>query len=269
MTQEREPSQRYQDAQREAGQAANGDDVRSEGFAVAHSAEPNRVLANLSVEDYTQVLPQLTPIALRFKHIVYKPNQPIAHVYFVRDGVASVIATDDGKDAIEVGIIGREGFLGLPVLFGSDSLPYRVIMQVEGDAWRTAASTFRSLLQQLPALQRECLSYAHYFNIQVSQSVACNRVHSLEERCARWLLMTVERLHGDAFETTHEFLSIMLGVRRAGVTVAMGTLQSAGIIRYSRGRVSILDRPALERASCPCYGVTRDAAKKVGVGLRL
>jgi CRP-like cAMP-binding protein len=204
---------------------------------------------------------------LRFKQVVHEPNQEIASVYFMRDGVASVIATENGQNAIEVGIVGREGFIGLPLLYGSDFLPYRTIVQVEGNGARMGAAKFTAALQDMPALQRACLAYAQYFTIQVSQSVACNRLHTVEERCARWLMMTIERVEGESFETTHDFLAIMLGVRRAGVTVAMGTLQSHGTIRYSRGRVTVLNRAALVASTCSCYEVTRVAAKKAGVRL--
>jgi CRP-like cAMP-binding protein len=248
---------------RELRELDRAEPARAEGFAAAHAAEPNHILAGLSLADYARVLPQLVPKSLRFKQVLYEPNEPISQIYFVRDGVVSIIATEEGENAIEVGLIGREGFAGLPVLYGLDSLPYRVLIQIEGDAWRLSTSSFRAILAESPALEKLCLRYAQYFTIQVSQSVACNRLHTVEERCARWLLMTADRVDGEAFDITHEFMAIMLGVRRAGVTVAMATLQSAGIVQHGRGRVRILDRAALEAASCGCYRVTRDTWDKV------
>jgi CRP-like cAMP-binding protein len=236
---------------------ATSTSARREGAAAAHAAEPNRLLASLPVEEYEWLLPQLVPVRLRLKEVVIEPHQPIGHVYFVREGVTSMIATEQEGGDVEVGTIGREGFVGLPALFDAESSPYRTIVQVEGDAWRLGVGAFRRALQERPALHRRCLRFAQYFADQMAQSVACNRLHTLEERCARWLMMTHDRVHGDVFELTHEFLAMMLGVRRAGVTVAMGTLQSAGLVTYSRGRVSILDRAGLEASACRCYTVTR------------
>jgi CRP-like cAMP-binding protein len=162
-----------------------------------------------------------------------------------------------------VGTVGRDGFVGLPVLHAADRMPYRVFVQIEGHGWRLSAEEFRRVLDERPAVRRRLLRYAQYFTDQLAQSVACNRLHTLDERCARWLLMTHDRVDGDAFELTHEFLALMLGVRRAGVTVAMGTLQAAGIVRYVRGRVVVLDRPRLEEASCGCYHITRTALERL------
>lgn len=240
-----------------AGADSSVESQRREGFASARAAEPNRLLAMLSAEDSSELLPQLRPVRLRLKQLLVEADEPITDVYFIREGVASVIAHADEDAELEVGIIGKEGFVGLPLLFDVDSMPNRVIAQVEGDAWRLSAKAFLGMLDERPAFRKACLRYAQYFTVQIGQSVACNRLHTLEERCARWLLMTLERIEGDSFEMTHEFLSIMLGVRRAGVTVAMGTLQSAGILRYTRGRVSILDARRLQEASCGCYGLTR------------
>ena len=230
---------------------------RHSGAAVAHEAEPNRLLAALPLEEYERLLLQLTPTRLRLKQVLIESDTPITDVYLVREGVGSMVATEQEGGDIEVGTVGNEGFVGLPVLHGTDTMPYRVIVQVEGDAWRLSADTFARVVDERPVVRRLLLRYAQYFADQLAQSVACNRLHTLEERCARWLLMTHDRVHGDAFELTHEFLALMLGVRRAGVTVAMGALQGAGIVVYARGRVVIQDRPRLEEASCGCYHVTR------------
>lgn len=232
---------------------------RRAGAETAHEAEPNRLLRALPLEEYERLLLQLTPVRLRLKQVLVEPDAPITDVYFVREGVGSMIASEQEGGDIEVGTIGNEGFVGLPVLHGADRMPYRVLVQIEGDAWRLPADAFRRLVDERPAVRHLLLRYAQYFTDQVSQSVACNRLHTLEERCARWLCMTHDRVHGSEFELTHEFLALMLGVRRAGVSVAMGTLQSEGVIRYARGRVQVLDRPRLEEASCGCYHITRSA----------
>ncbi|MFL5575175.1 MAG: Crp/Fnr family transcriptional regulator [Gemmatimonadaceae bacterium] len=237
--------------------------VRREGAAAAHEAESNRLLRALPVDEYDRLLGQLTPVRLRLKLVLAEPDVPITDVYFVRDGVASMLATEQEGGDIEVGTIGNEGLVGVPVLLGDDSMPNRVIVQVEGDAWRIDADAFRRVLEERPAVRRLCLRFVAYFAGQLSQSVACNRLHTLEERCARWLLMTHDRVHGDVFDLTHEFLALMLGVRRSGVTVAMGALQRAGIVRYSRGRITVLDRPRLEEASCDCYRITQVALDRL------
>jgi len=136
-------------------------------------------------------------------------------------------------------------------------------VQIEGDAWRIGRDTFERALGARPAFRRICFRYAAYFMSQVSQSVACNRLHTLDERCARWLLMTHDRVHGTTFEITQEFLATMLGVRRVGVSVAMGTLQSAGVVTYRRGRITVLDRAGLEERSCGCYRITQEAQARL------
>jgi CRP-like cAMP-binding protein len=233
--------------------------LRYEGAVTAHSAELNRLLRSVPLGDYERLLPQLTPVRLRLKLVLVEPDVPITHVYFVRSGVCSILATEQEGADIEVGTIGNEGFIGLPLLFEDDKLANRIIVQVEGDAWRMSADAFHRLLDERPAVRKVCLRFAAYFTGQLSQSVACNRLHTLEERAARWLLMTHDRVHREDFELTHEFLALMLGVRRAGVTVAMGTLQAAGILQYKRGRVEVLDRARLEGTSCDCYRITADA----------
>jgi CRP-like cAMP-binding protein len=233
------------------------------GAAVAHAAEQNRLLHSLPLDDYASILPYLRPVRLRLKDVLIEPDVPIPYVWFVREGVCSIIAAEQEGGDVEVGTVGFEGLVGLPVVFEDDTLPNRVIVQVEGDAWRISAEDFRHMLDTRPAVRKRCLHFAAYFTSQLSQSVACNRIHTLEERCARWLLMTHDRVHRGDFELTHEFLSLMLGVRRAGVSVAMGTLQSAGVIRYTRGRITVLDRARLEEASCGCYQITQNTLARL------
>lgn len=237
--------------------------AQRDGIAAAHGAEQNRLLHALPLDEYARLTPQLAVERLGIKQVLIEPNEPIREVYFPRVGVISMIADEQEGGAIEVGTIGPEGLVGIPVLLGAASMPYRVFVQVEGDAWRLPADVFRQLVDARPVVRHLLLRFAQYFSDQLAQSVACNRLHTLEERCARWLLMTHDRVHGDSFELTHEFLSLMLGVRRAGVTVAMGALQGAGIVRYTRGRVAVLDRARLEEASCGCYHITRTSLDRL------
>jgi CRP-like cAMP-binding protein len=234
-----------------------------DGLAAAHEAEQNRLLRALPLDLYDKLLVDLRPVRLDLRQVLIEPNVSITSVWFVREGVGSMIATEQEGGSVEVGTIGCEGFVGLPVLHGVDSMPYRVIVQIAGDAWRMSADAFRRAIDARAPFRHICLRFAQYFSDQVAQSVACNRLHTLEERCARWLLMTHDRVIGDQYELTQEFLALMLGVRRAGVSVAMGVLQREGIVNYVRGRVSIIDRPRLEEASCACYRITRDAQSRM------
>lgn len=249
--------------QGDGDERARDDTLREEGAAEAHRAEPNQLLRKLPLVDYEWLLPQLAAERLHLKQVLVEPNRSIRDIWFPRTGVCSMIAEEQAGDPMEVGTIGCDGFIGIPVVLGGDSMAYRVFVQIEGDGWRLGVEEFRRAIEERPVLRRLLLRFTQYFSDQLAQSVACNRLHTLEERCARWLLMTHDRVHGEAFELTHEFLSLMLGVRRAGVSVAMGVLQSAGIVRYTRGRVTILDRPRLEEASCDCYRITRAAQRRL------
>ena len=238
-------------------------DERLDGAATAQEAEPNRLLKALSLEDYAWLLPQLGTVRLHQKDVLIHPDVPIPYVWFPRAGVCSIIATEQEGGDVEVGTVGFEGLVGLPLLFGDDMMSNRVIVQVAGEGVRMRATEFKRVLDERPSMRKVFLRYASYFTSQLSQSVACNRIHTLEERCARWLLMTHDRVHQTEFELTHEFLALMLGVRRAGVTVAMGTLQNAGIVRYVRGRITVVDRTKLEEASCGCYQLTQVALARL------
>jgi CRP-like cAMP-binding protein len=189
---------------------------------------------------------------------LYEPYAPIERVYFPEDGVGSLLTRlDDGVET-EVATVGREGMVGLPVFFGVESVPGRAIWQVPGEALVLQAKVLRSETRQSEALNDALRSYAQGLFTQISQSASCNRRHEIKQRCSRWLLMTHDRVNGDEFELTHEFLSKMLGVRRAGVSVAAGLLQKAGLIKYSRGRITIIDREGLEATSCECYRIVRE-----------
>ena len=217
----------------------------------------NRLLALLSEPDYQRLHTHLEPVELSYKRQLYQANKPIEYVYFIETGVGSLVNTMKNGDASEVGTIGNEGIVGLPVIFGDKQAPTSVYIQVPGTGLRMTASLFLEALEQSSALRLTMLHYAHAFFNQVAQSAACNHFHALEQRCCRWLLMTYDRMHADEFLLTHEFLAMMLGVRRAGVTVAAGALQRAGLIRYARGRITIRDLQGLQARSCECYAVSK------------
>jgi CRP-like cAMP-binding protein len=211
----------------------------------------------LSDDDYERLRPHLAPVALDYRKSLYEASRPIEHVYFPVNGVASlVLTTSDGASA-EVGTIGSEGMVGLPVCLGDDDAPSSVYVQVPGTALQIDARIFRGELERSPALKLIVLRYAHAFFNQVAQSAACAHLHKVEQRCCRWLLMTRDRMPSGDFLLTHEFLGMMLGVRRTTVTDVMGSLQKAGLIRYRRGHVTILDEQALRQRACECYEISK------------
>jgi CRP-like cAMP-binding protein len=219
----------------------------------------NLLLQTLPRDVLSRLQPDLEIVTLDFKKMLYKPGETIPYVYFPVSAVASVITVMENGDKVEVGTVGREGFVGLPVVFDSGEAPSSAesFAQVPGEALRMDAGVFLERLQRVPSLHALILRYAGTFFVQVAQSTACNRLHTIDERCARWLLMTHDRVGSDHVPLTQEFLSQMLGVRRASVNAVAGLLQKSGLIRYSRGTITILDRKGLEAASCECYQVIR------------
>jgi CRP-like cAMP-binding protein len=233
---------------------------------MALSATPtsrNRLLAALPSGVLAELWPQLQSVELPFRHVLQAPGKPIEAVYFPETGWASMLAYMEDGDAAEVGLIGREGFIGLPVLLGADHDDIEAMVQGPGTALRMDARAFRQELQRLPALHDLLLRYALVHHGQVARTAACNGRHHTDQRLARWLLMGHDRAEGDEYPMTHEFLSMMLGVRRAGVTVSAGALQKAGHIQYRRGRITITDRPGLESVACECYGMVRRAQDRL------
>ena len=218
-----------------------------------HDRRTNRLLSLLSDSDYERLRPHLSQVVFDYKKSLYEASRRIEHVYFPIDGVASlVLTTADGASA-EVGTIGNEGMVGLPICLGDDHAPSSVYVQVPGTALSIDARFFRGELAASRTLNLIMLRYAHAFFNQVAQSAACAHLHRVEQRCCRWLLMTRDRMATDNFLLTHEFLGMMLGVRRTTVTDVMGGLQKAGLIRYRRGHVTILDHEALQQRACECY----------------
>ncbi len=228
-------------------------------MASRRAAEPraNRLLGLLSPRDYNRLRPHLHHIALEYRRSLYRAHTPIGWVYFIETGVGSLVNTMANGQASEVGTIGNEGMVGLPLVLGDDRAPTSVYIQVPGAGLRMKATLFKKELAQSASMRTVMLHYAHAFFNQLAQSAACNQFHSIEQRCCRWMLMTHDRMHSDEFLLTQEFLAMMLGVQRTGVTAAAGALQRAGLIRYSRGNVTIADRPGLIRRSCECYGVSK------------
>jgi CRP-like cAMP-binding protein len=220
-------------------------------------APNNRLLAMLSPADYERIRPHLEPVRLAYRQVLYSAHRPIPSVYFLEAGVASLVSTMRNGAASEVGTIGNEGIVGLPVVLGDRQAPNTVYMQVPGHGLKLKSSLLSAALEKSATLKTALLHYAHAFFNQVAQSAACAHHHLLAQRCCRWLLMTYDRMNSAEFLLTHEFLAMMLGVRRAGVTVAAGALQRAGYIRYKHGQITILDVAGLKKRSCECYEITK------------
>jgi CRP-like cAMP-binding protein len=211
----------------------------------------------LPPRDYERLRPHLERIPLAYRQSLYRAHKPIGFVYFIETGVGSLVNTMANGEAAEVGTIGNEGVVGLPLVLGDDRTPTSVYVQVPGVGLKMKAALFNKELARSASMRKVMLHYSHAFFNQVAQSAACNQFHSIQQRCCRWLLMTHERMQSDQFLLTQEFLAMMLGVQRTGVTHAAGALQRAGLIRYTRGNVTIIDRRGLIKRSCECYGVSK------------
>jgi CRP-like cAMP-binding protein len=242
------------------------EDPMSRSTDLADSTRPgeNRLLAGLPAASLAALRPDLAVVSCRIKDVVYRPNEPISHVIFPLTGVFSLLSLGDEEgEMIEVATIGNEGFVGLPVFLGADSTPGLAIAQVPGEALRMTAEAFREAVARDAAFAAVLNRSTLALFTQIAQSSFCNRTHPMGQRCARWLLMTQDRVDAPEFPLTHEFLAQMLGVRRATVTEAMGPLQEAGLIEYARGIVGVVDRDGLEAVACECYRIIRDEYRRL------
>jgi len=213
----------------------------------------NRLLAALPAQERDRVLADCTPVELVLGSILHDEGERIRHVYFPTESFISMLTTVDGHSRLEVGMIGNEGMCGHAPVLGATVAPLRALVQGAGAAWRMDIAVFRRQLENVPVLRQLLGRYVNVLIRQLAQTAACTRFHVVEKRLARWLLMIGDRAHTDSFVITQEFLAFMLGVRRAGVTKAAGTLQSLELIQYSRGNMTILDRNRLKAAACACY----------------
>jgi CRP-like cAMP-binding protein len=218
----------------------------------------NRILAAIPPEELERLAPYFQRVPLVFKETLFKAGELIEFFYFPLDGVISMIASTESGRSVEVGIVGREGATDVSIVLGDDISSHHGIVQLAGSALKLSAVALREELRRDSGLRSVLLRYSRFTLAQATQSVACNGLHSLEQRCARWLLGMRDRVGSDTFPMTHEFLAYMLGVRRAGVTVAARALQHDGRVRYARGRMTILDADGLEADACECHRVLKN-----------
>jgi CRP-like cAMP-binding protein len=225
----------------------------------------NRVLAAIPTKDYRRLRAQLEPVTLTFGQILYEPGKAIRWVYFPIDCLISLLTAVDKRRTLEVGMVGNEGMAGMPFILGIGVSGVRALVQGGGKALRMSSAHFRLEFDRNLPLQQALFRYTYALMAQISQTAACNRFHEAEARLARWLLMTRDRVRSDNFPLTHEFLAHMLGMRREGVTEAAVALKQRKLIRYSRGKMQILNVGGLKAASCSCYQIVKAVYQRVAL----
>ncbi len=240
--------------------------VASDGSATSHIVQPqirNKILGLLPSSELETVLSRSEIVTIRSKEVVWQRDERIKSVYFPEDCVISLVTEMDDGDSVEAMTVGSDGFAGMAVFHGAPSSRLKAIGQISGAARRIPAEDFIKLVRECEAFHDLLHRYSQFVFETVAQSAACNRLHVIEQRCARWLLMSQDRVGRNRFDLTQEFLAEMLGVRRPGVTVAMGILEKQGLIAHTRGSIAVVDRAGLEKASCECYRTIRERQAKL------
>ncbi len=223
----------------------------------ADDLKQNRLLAALSADARDRLRPHMKPVQLALGQVIYEPGESLAYIYFPTTAIVSLLYTMENGSSAEMGIVGRDGVVGIAVFMGGDTTPNRALVQSAGSAFRLELEFFRTEFRRVEDLHRSLLLYTQALLTQMSQTAVCNRLHSVEQQLCRWLLLSHDRLQTDELILTQELIANMLGVRREGVSIAAHRLQEAGFIRYRRGRITIVDRAGLERAVCECYRVVK------------
>jgi CRP-like cAMP-binding protein len=222
----------------------------------------NSILRGLPRGECAHIFSAMEFVRLRLRQVLHDVGEPIRSVYFLNDGLGSVLTVQPDGKSVEVALIGNEGFIGLPVIFGFSTSGLRVVTQGDGSAYRIETKALQKILIGCRELERQLQRFSMILSMQSTQIAACNRLHNVEERMARWLLMSHDRIGSQTLPLTQEFLGQMLGTRRASVSEAAGALQRAGMIAYTRGNVTILDRRKLERTACDCYQIIQQQAER-------
>ena len=232
----------------------------------APAPHDNRLLARLPADDYKRLIPRLQVVRLELKQVLYEAHSLIPYAYFPIRGVVSALNVMEDSRAIEVATVGNEGMVGLPLLVGVKASSNRMIVQVPGQALRMGVEVLAEEVRRESALRRLLILYHTAFLAQISQSVACNGLHSVQQRCCRWLLSTQDRAQSDSFPMTHEFLAEMLGVRRSSISEVLEPLKAKGLVRYSRGKFTILDRKRVLGYACECYRKIKEEFERLFTG---
>ena len=225
----------------------------------------NRILALLPKAEISRLAPHLFPLPLAVGKTLQAPGEEITHAYFLESGLASVVIEMENGNTVETGVTGKEGIVGIPVLMGTKSMPTRTFMQIAGDGFKIQAGRLMEEFERSGMLLKQINSYVQASLMQTAQTAACNRLHDIAPRLARWLLMCHDRMESDTFCITHESLGHMLGTPRSTVTLAAGILHKAGLVDYSRGQVIVRDRKGLEEGACECYRMIRNEFDRLGV----
>ena len=226
-------------------------------MASPHSPKQNHVLAALPAEDYARLLPDLELVPMPLGWAVYESGDHMGYVYFPTTSIVSLLYVMESGASAEIAITGNEGLVGIALFMGGESTPSRAVVQSAGYAYRLKAAVLKREFEHGGPLQHLALRYTQALITQMAQTAVCNRHHSLDQQLCRWLLLSLDRLTSNELRMSQELISNMLGVRREGVTVAAGNLQAAGLIHYSRGKITVLDRPKLEKRVCECYAVVK------------
>lgn len=223
----------------------------------------NRLLAAMAPDEFARLEPMLERVPLNFRQVLYSAGKPIEYAVFIDSGVASMVNEPTRGEIVEFATVGLEGMVGLPLFLGEEVSPSKALIQVAGAGRRLYFEDFRRAVEEAPSLRRVLMKYTMALLNQISQGTSCNRLHEVQERCARWLLQTHDRVEGDTFQLTQEFLAMMLGVHRPTVSLAAAMLQKAGLISYVRGMITIHDRIGLEHAACNCYRLITDEYERL------
>ncbi len=225
----------------------------------------NRLLAALPEKVYERFAPELEFVPLALGDVLYEAGKPVADIYFPNDGMVSLTSAEDSNAIVEIGVIGSEGMVGIAAFLGGGQMPNRAIVQIAGSAMRICAERFNDEFLSDEAVQKSLLRYTQALMTQISQTAVCNRIHSLEARFTRWLLLSHDHAGSDEFSLTQEFIAYMLGARRQSVSEAASHLQDDGLIRYARGKITILDRAKIESATCNCYRIVKDEFNRLSI----
>jgi CRP-like cAMP-binding protein len=225
----------------------------------------NGILASLPKAEIARLAPHLSFLDLPVNQTLQEPNVEVTHAYFLESGMASVVVEMADGNTVETGITGKEGLVGFSILLGTNSMPTRTFIQIPGTGYKIKAKRLKEEFENSGTLRKRTNSYIQGHLMQTGQTAACNRLHDIAERLARWLLMCHDRMESDNFSITHEFLGHMLGTPRSTVTVAAGILHKTGLVEYSRGKINVCDRQGLEKAACECYGTIRKEFDRLGI----